>query len=282
MITGRSSAHRPARLVFRTLLILLVLAAVALLGLHSLVRRRSAALQAGSSFSFSYQVTSTTAEPSLAYSTLASLDALTGTITGQSSGSDLHLVWYGAGSGQDESFTDIYIKDGEVLLNIRRLYDTYINRLIAQYPLISPLVPGWGLGDYISQTKLARLLGQESALAEMGHFSVSTFSLQDMQRATPENALNGYFYFTPKQTYGDASVTIGFPLCSIWGESFDCHVLVDSPSQGLQIELIGIALPGSHDIELPTSLMQNKDIAALADIAQAIRAIAAFIREMAA
>ena len=83
MSTSRSSS-RPGRTALRAVLVLLVV--LALLGLYAFIRARAGALQAGAAFTFDYTVTSTASEPSLAYSTLRSLDALTGSVAGQSSG----------------------------------------------------------------------------------------------------------------------------------------------------------------------------------------------------
>ena len=85
MSTSRSSS-RPGRAALRAVLALLVVLALALLGLYAFIRARAGALQAGAAFTFDYTVTSTASEPSLAYSTLRSLDALTGSVAGQSSG----------------------------------------------------------------------------------------------------------------------------------------------------------------------------------------------------
>lgn len=279
MSSSKSNSRRPGRLALRVLLVLFVIAAVVLLAFGLLIRSRSGALAKGAAFSFDYQVTSTAAEPSLTYTTLESLGGLTGTLSGQSSGSDLYLAWYAA--GKEEPFTDLYVQDGKVLLNIRQIYRTFLSGLNAKYPLVGSLIPDWTLGDYISQDQLALLLGTEPTVSEMENYSVSAFSLFSMQRVHPDNAMEGYLYFTPKESQGDAVITIGFPLQSIWTEFFRCHVLVDIPSQGLHLELTGKALPGEYDIQLPASVMKDEDINALAELIQAVRSLVALVTEMA-
>lgn len=279
MSSSKSNSRRPGRLALRVLLVLFVIAAVVLLAFGLLIRSRSGALAKGAAFSFDYQVTSTAAEPSLTYTTLESLGGLTGTLSGQSSGSDLYLAWYAA--GKEEPFTDLYVQDGKVLLNIRQIYRTFLSGLNAKYPLVGSLIPDWTLGDYISQDQLALLLGTEPTVSEMENYSVSAFSLFSMQRVHPDNAMEGYLYFTPKGSQGDAVITIGFPLQSIWTEFFRCHVLVDIPSQGLHLELTGKALPGEYDIQLPASVMKDEDINALAELIQAVRSLVALVTEMA-
>ena len=164
MSASRSSSRR-SRTVLLAVLALLAAAALALLGLYAFIRAKAGALQAGAAFTFDYTVTSTSPEPSTAYAVLDALDALTGSVTGQSSGDSLYLAWYNVGSaafqsdqapGPDQAFTDLYVKDGLVYLNVRQIYRTLLSGLSAQYPVITSLIPDWGLGDYITQTQLAR------------------------------------------------------------------------------------------------------------------------------
>lgn len=287
MSASRSSSRR-GRTVLTAVLVLLAAAVLALLGLYAFVRAKAGALQAGAAFTFDYAVTSTAPEPSTAYATLEALDALTGSVTGQSSGDSLYLAWYNVGSdafqtdqapGSDQAFTDLYVKDGQVYLNVRQIYRTLLSGLSVQYPVIASLIPDWGLGDYITQTQLARLLGAEPAVSEMENYSAASFAPGRMRRVRPEGAREGYLYFAPQDT-GDAEIVIGFPLRSLWSESFSCHVLVDLPSQGLHFELTGRALPGDYSIQAPASVMQDEDIDALAAIFDAVRSILAFVRQL--
>ena len=273
-----SAFPRPAKLAIRVGLVLLAIAAVFLLVFYLIVRSRAGALQKGSAFSFEYQVTSTAAEPSAAYKTLDAMSGLTGTLSGQSSGSDLYLAWYAA--GQEEPFTDIYVQDSTVLLNVRQIYRTFLSGLTAKYPLVGSLIPDWSLGDYITQDQLALLLGSQPAVSEMENYSVSAFSPSDLQQVHPQDGLKGYFYFTPKQTLGGADVVIGFPIQSLWTEFFRCHIIVDLPSQSLHLEMTGKALPGTYDIQLPDSVMRDEDINALSQIIQAVRSIAQLVAQM--
>lgn len=278
MSRSHSALSRPAKLAIRAGFILLAVAAALLLIFYLIVRSRAGALQKGAAFSFDYQVTSTATEKSTAYTTLEALDALTGTLSGQSHGSDLYLAWYAA--GQEQSFTDIYVQDGTVLLNIRQIYRTFLSGLTAKYPLIGSLVPDWTLGDYITQNQLETLLGKEPAVSEMERYSVSAFSPSDLEQVHPKNGMEGYLYFTPKQSWGDATVIIGFPIQSLWTEFFRCQVLVDLPSQGLHLEMNGKALPGDYEIHMPSSVMQDEDINALANIIQAVRSIIQLVKQI--
>ena len=178
-----SALPRPARWAIRAGLVLLAAAAVFLLIFYLVVRSRAGALQKGSAFSFDYQVTSTAAEPSAAYNTLKALDGLTGTLSGQSSGSDLYLAWYAA--GQDQPFTDIYVQDGTVLLNIRQIYRTFLSGLSAKYPLIGSLIPDWTLGDYITQDQLAVLMGSQPPYPRWRTIRSAPFPPRICGRSTP-------------------------------------------------------------------------------------------------
>lgn len=278
MSQSRSNTHRPASLAIRVGIVLLAVIVLALLAFYLVVRSRAGALQKGSAFSFDYQVTSTAEKPSIAYSTLEALGGLSGRLDGQSSGNSLFLSWYA--DGKEEPFTDLYLKDSEVLLNIHQIYRTFLSGLSAKYPLIGSLIPDWTLGDYVTQDQLATLTGRQPAVSEMENYSASAFSPSSLERVYPENALDGYLYFTPKQPLGDAVVTIGFPVQSLWTEFFRCQVLIDVPSQGLHLEMTGKALPGDYDIQLPTSVMKDEDIAALSEIIQAVRSLVDLVSEM--
>ncbi len=285
------SAHRTTRRpVLRAVLILLAAAVLVLAGLYAFLRGRAAALAEGAAFGFDYTVTSTAAGPSPAYDVLEALDALSGSITGQTSGDSLYICWYNTpldafqseqAPGADQAFTDLYVKDGTVYLNVRQLYRSFLSGLTARYPAVAPLIPDWGLGDYVTQAQLARLLGSTPAVAGMGGYAAGAFAPGAVRRVQPAGALEGYLYFAPKQSTGGAEVAVGFPLRSLWTEFFHCHVLVDLPGQGLHFDLTGRALAGDYDITAPASVMRDEDIDALAAIFEAVRSIAALVREWA-
>ena len=216
MSTSRSSS-RPGRTALRAVLALLVVLALALLGLYAFIRARAGALQAGAAFTFDYTVTSTASEPSLAYSTLRSLDALTGSVAGQSSGDSLYLAWYNTPAsafqseqapGPDQAFTDLYVKDGQVYLNVRQIYRTLLSGLTAQYPAASALIPDWGLGDYITQAQLARLLNSQPAVSAAGGYS-----------ATRRGLWTATFTFRPSRRPGTSTSPSASP-CAASGASF--------------------------------------------------------------
>ena len=192
-------AHRThSRPVLRAVLALLAVLALALGGLWLFLRGRAQALLAGASFRFDYTVASAWAEPSPAYAALEALDALSGSVTGVTSGDDLQLSWYSlplsalqAGDSA-QPFTDLCVKDGQVYLNVRQVYRTLLSGLTARYPVASALLPDWTLGDYITQDQLARLLGAEPAVSGAGQYSAAAFAPGQMERVQPEQALDGY------------------------------------------------------------------------------------------
>ncbi len=267
----------PARTMLRILLVLLLIAAALLLGLYALLMRRAGSLQAGSAFQFEYQIGSTGAEPSLAYSVLEDLDACAGTLSGIYADGSLHVELYAA--GKEEPFTDLYLEDGQALLNVRQIYRSFLAGLTQNFAFVSSLIPDWTRGDYVSQAQLATLLGTEPAVAETGSISQALFLLPYTQRVHPENGLDGYLYFSPG-AIGESgtTLTVGLPLQSLWSEYFRCQILIDIPSSGLHVELTGRALPGEYGIELPGSRMRDEDIAVLADIWQAVQAIVSLVK----
>ena len=281
-----SPSRRRARPVLTAALVVLALAAAAALAFLVPAWNRIQALQKGAAFVFGY-----TAEGagSAAYGTLEALGALEGSIAGVSSGDNLYLSWYDVGAeafsseqapGPDEAFTDLYVVDRQVYLNVKQIYRSFRAGLTEQYPLAGSLLPDWALGDYVTGAQLARLLGAAPASAGLEEYSISAFAPGQMERVQPAGAREGYLYFTPKQPMGGAEVVVGFPLRSLWADFFYCHVLVEIPNQGLRFELDGKALPYESAIDAPPSVMLDEDIDALADIFEAARTIMAFVREI--
>ena len=282
MLTSKSTAGAAVSSALRAVLGLVLAAAVLLGGFGLLLHSRIDALRRGSAFHFDYTVTSTSAQPSATWSLLEALGATTGTLSGQNSGSDLTLSWYAP--GKEEPYTQLVLADGQVYLDVRQIYRTFLSGLHAQYPAIASLIPDWGLGDYITGSQMATLLGQEPAMNGLEQYQSGAFALAALEPAHPDQGLDGYFYFTLKEPLGGIGITVGFPPSSLWsalwGVFFRCHVLVDIPSQGLRLELTGKALPGEYAIQTPASVMRDEDIAALAELIQTVRSIADFVKQL--
>ena len=139
-----------------------------------------------------------------------------------------------------------------------------------------------GIGAFPNENRPSVIwLGAEPAVSGAGQYSAAAFAPGQMERVQPEQALDGYLYFTPRQDTGDAEIVIGFPLRSLWGEYFDCHVLVDLPGQGLHFALTGSAQAGDSAVAAPASVMRDEDIDALAALFEAVRSLLAFVQELA-
>ena len=176
------SAHRTTRRpVLRAVLILLA-AVLVLAGLYAFLRGRAAALAEGAAFGFDYTVTSTAAEPSPAYAVLEALDALSGSITGQTSGDSLYICWYSPplaafqteqAPGPDQAFTDLYVKDGTVYLNVRQLYRSFLSGLIGVVTgLLSLVIFIFAL---IGLVHVAG--GKDAGIPVLAHFADKAFGL---------------------------------------------------------------------------------------------------------
>ena len=144
MLTSKSTAGAAVSSALRAVLALVLAAAVLLGGFGLLLHSRIDALRRGSAFHFDYTVTSTSAQPSATWSLLETLGATTGTLSGQNSGSDLTLSWYAP--GKEEPYTQLVLADGQVYLDVRQIYRTFLSGLHAQYPAIASLSPtgAWG------------------------------------------------------------------------------------------------------------------------------------------
>ena len=210
MLTSKSTAGAAVSSALRAVLALVLAAAVLLGGFGLLLHSRIDALRSGSAFHFDYTVTSTSAQPSATWSLLEALGATTGTLSGQNSGSDLTLSWYAP--GKEEPYTQLVLADGQVYLDVRQIYRTFLSGLHAQYPAIASLIPDWGLGDYITGSQMATLLGQEPAMNGLEQYQSGAFALAALEPAHPDQALDGYFYFTLKEPLGASVSRWAFPL----------------------------------------------------------------------
>ena len=111
-----SAFPRPAKLAIRVGLVLLAIAAVFLLD-SEIARPGRGPCRKGPPFPLNTR--SLPQRQSLCcLQDPGSHERPDGTLSGQSSGSDLYLALYAA--GQEEPFTDIYVQDSTVLLNVRR------------------------------------------------------------------------------------------------------------------------------------------------------------------
>ena len=102
-----------------------------------------------------------------------------GSVSGQYAPGKLQLSFYQL--NEDDSvktspFTRIYIDSEETLFDIGQLYTVLRQAVTDKLSLASVLLPEWSLGDYISQTQAAAVLGVETNKVELQELSGFTLS----------------------------------------------------------------------------------------------------------
>lgn len=292
------SRHVVRNLILCILLLCVIAAAVAC----GLLYRKIKSLQQGAAFDLSYSVASTSAEAPVLYTILEKADATQGELYGvyapgklllslyQLSGAQSAATW-DAATGEvtlhpdakaAEPFTRIYIDSTETLYDAGQLYDTIRQAIIEAYPLASALLPEWSLGNYISQTQLATLLGVEPAAVEMQDMADFSLALKALKRVEPEGALDGFTYFqlTLPDAAADAPVLVlGVPPKALLAKTTPLHILLTIPQHSVRVELLGTLRAADTTVIAPSSRIKDEDIAVLAQIRQAAEDLLQFIQQ---
>lgn len=264
MSRKRSSASR----LLTVLVLLAVLAAAALAGLYFSLRSRAETLARGAVFQLDYTVESTAEAPSAGYRTFETFGALSGRLEGETGAGELALSFYAP--GQSAPFLDLYSGDGAFYLNVGRLYRYYTAALAEQYPLLGALIPGWGLGDYLSGEQLALLLGQPSAQSALPAAKLSPIRY-------PEGK-DGYFYLAPEGADEAApELLVGVRISTLFSDETELHILAEDPASSLRFALTGTVRAGTVALSAPTSRMADEDVEALRSVFEAVRELSEFI-----
>lgn len=284
MAASRRKKRTALRAVLVFVLCLVLVCAVGAAALFGLVSRKFKALQTGTTFSFDYQIHSTAAEAPVLYQLLEQFDGTAGSVTGSSSADSLQLSLYRR-SVRTEPLTRLYISPELTLYDVAQLYENLRAAVVAEYPLADFLIPQWSLGDYISQTQLAQVLGVDSADTSLATMTGFQLSWKNIQLVQPEQAKEGYLYlqFTPQDAPAELPVlTLGFAKENLLKTSSPMtHVLLDLPEQQLSIELSGAITPAQTVLTAPTSRMQDADIAALVELRETIQSVIEFAKQVA-
>ncbi|MGN0707919.1 MAG: hypothetical protein ACI4JC_07970 [Faecalibacterium sp.] len=280
MASSKKRARR-GRAAALVILCILLVCAVALGTLYFMLSQKVTALQQGASFQFSYSITPTADESPTLYQVLAQSDALQGHVSGLYASGRIQLELFTQDSSA-EPLTRLYIDPSETLYDVRQLYSTVRNILTDQYPLASLLLPDWSLGDYISQQQLALALGIDAASVELQDTTGFRIDLRSLKIVKPAEGKEGYLYLSlPNSTENGPALLLGLPTDRIFEDIIPLHVLLDLPAQGLHIELAG-SLSLSESVVLPPeSRMKDEDIAAFAQIRQAVTNIIAILQNAA-
>lgn len=294
----RARRHTVRNIILCVLLVCIVAVAAVFFLLNSKVKK----LQQGAAFDFSYTVTATSAESPVLYTVLEKTNATQGSVYGVYAPGKLLLSFYqltgttptatwDAQTGAltlhpearaSEPFTRVYVDSSETLYDVGQLYDTARQAIVDTYPLAGSLLPDWSLGNYISQTQLATLLGVETGSVEMQDMTGFTLALAALKKAEPQGALSGYTYFrleNPDATLSSPDLIIGVPLKSVLAETTPVHIMLTIPQHGVRVELLGTVEPADTTIIAPSSRMKDQDIATFAQIRQTVEELLQVIQQ---
>ena len=272
----KKTGLRAALVVVLCLVLIAVVAAAVAVGL---VGRRVKALQAGATFDLDYTITSTAAEPPTLYQLTQQLGGTAGHLSGQYAPDTLQLSLYTQQS--TTPFTRMYISGSETLYDVGQIYSNLRASIVDAYPLSSLLLPTWSLGNYISQTQLASVLGVDTsatALQDMTGFSID---LKQLEKVTPDNAKDGYLYFRLKTDAANATAPVlvfGFAKDQLLQTTTPVHLLLTIPDHEVSVELTGTVTAAQTTVAAPTSRMQDSDIEALIQLRETIQSVLQFVQ----
>lgn len=269
------------------LLCLVLVCAVAAGVLYSLVSRRIKAFQSGASFALDYTITSTEAEPPALYKVLEQFGGTTGSLTGQYTPRAVQVALYptGTSASTDAPLTRMYISEEETLYDAGQLYTRLRNSIADAYPLAGLLLPGWSLGNYISQTQLAALLGVDTSATSLQEVNDFQLDLKNLHTVQPDNAKPGYLYFQLQSADAGADVPqliLGVEKQNLLKtNSPNVHILLDVPAHHIHTELAGTVTAAQTAVTAPTSRMQDSDVESLVQLRQTIESIVQFVQSAA-
>ena len=274
---------RAALVVVLCLLLIVVVSVAVLLGL---VGRKVKAFQSGATFAFDYQITSTAAEEPTLYKLLKEFGGTTGNLNGQYTPDALQVELYPAATGSKaQPLTRLYIRPDETLYDAGQLYSSLRSSILESYPLASLLLPSWSLGNYISQTQLASLLGIEDSAASLQSVNDFQLDLKRLKKVQPENAKDGYLYFQMEtdDNAADAPVLIlGVAKQHLLSTSSPAvHILLDIPAHGIHVELTGAVTAATPTLTAPTSRLSDEDLSSLVKLRETIESVVQFVQNAA-
>ena len=267
-----SSRKRRGRAVVIVAVCVLAVCLIAAATLYALLNRRLTALQQGAQFNFAYDITSTAAEAPTLYSIAKELGGTQGSVTGSYAAPGKLQLSLSAAKAS-EPFTRVYIDQNETLYDVRQVYDTVCKAVSDASSLAAAFLPSWELGDYISQTQLAAVLGVDLGEVSMQDMSNFTLVLAALKRVEPEHALAGYTYFALPVAEDGTSLTLGLPLKQLFDQTTQLHIMLSIPTHGVDVELKGTLTAAETVVTAPTSRMKDEDIDRFVQIRQSIEGL---------
>ncbi len=280
MASSRTKKKRIQAALVVVLCLALVLA-VAAAACYGLLARRLKALQAGAGFTFEYEITPTADSPAL-YTILQQTGGTSGTVTGKYAPDALQLSI----SAPDavipaDPLTRVWVSGSETLYDAGQLYRNLRTSITNAYPLAGLLIPDWNLGNYISQSQLASLLGVDAAATSLQDVTDFQLDVKNLQRVTPDDAKDGYLYF--QLTAGSAGanapvLVLGLEKSQFFADAIPVEIRLSIPEHGVSIRLSGTVSAETVVLSAPTSRMKDEDIQTLVQIRETIQSVLQFVQ----
>ncbi len=280
MASSRTKKKRIRAALVVVLCLALVLA-VAAAACYGLLARRLKALQAGAGFTFEYEITPTADSPAL-YTILQQTGGTSGTVTGKYAPDALQLSI----SAPDavipaDPLTRVWVSGSETLYDAGQLYRNLRTSITNAYPLAGLLIPDWNLGNYISQSQLASLLGVDAAATSLQDVTDFQLDVKNLQRVTPDDAKDGYLYF--QLTAGSAGanapvLVLGLEKSQFFADAIPVEIRLSIPEHGVSIRLSGTVSAETVVLSAPTSRMKDEDIQTLVQIRETIQSVLQFVQ----
>lgn len=280
MASSRTKKRRTQAVLIVVLCLVLVLA-VAAAACYGLLTRRLKALQAGAGFTFEYEITPTADSPAL-YTILQQTGGTRGTVTGKYAPDALQLSI----SAPDavipaDPLTRVWVSGSETLYDAGQLYRNLRTSITNAYPLAGLLIPDWNLGNYISQSQLASLLGVDAAATSLQDVTDFQLDVKNLQRVTPDDAKDGYLYF--QLTAGSAGanapvLVLGLEKSQFFADAIPLEIRLSIPEHGVSIRLSGTVSAETVVLSAPTSRMKDEDIQTLVQIRETIQSVLQFVQ----
>ena len=177
------------------------------------------------------------------------------------------------GSVKASPFTRVYIDAEETLFDVGQLYTVLRQAVIDKLSIAGVLLPDWSLGDYISQTQAAAVLGVETDTVELQELSGFALSLKGLKKTSPSGARDGYRYYQFPAAADGTTLVLGYSTDALFSKTTPIHVLLTIPDHNVHIQLTGTVTAAKTVLSPPASRMNDGDIATLAQIRQSLEAI---------
>ena len=262
--------------LFVALAVVLVAVVVAVGVVFFQLHSKISALQTGASFTFRYEIAPNSPDKPPLLNILERVNASSGSVSGQYAPGKLQLSFYQL--NEDDSvktspFTRVYIDSEETLFDIGQLYTVLRQAVTDKLSIASVLLPEWSLGDYISQTQAAAVLGVETSKVELQELSGFALSLKGLKKVSPSAARDGYRYYQFPAAADGTTLVLGFSTDSLFSKTTPIHVLLTIPDHNVHIQLTGTVTSTKTVLSPPASRMSDEDIATLAQIRQSIESV---------